>query len=150
MYLLVYIDDLILTGNNDTKVNQFIVILAQRFSIKDLGLLSYFLGVEVVPNKHGLLLSQRRYIMDLLTQTKMQDAKVVLTPMPTSPTLKLTSGSSLSDPTEYRKVVGSLQYLLITRPDIAFAVNKLSQYMHCPTIDHWSFVKRLLHSCWHY
>ena len=82
--------------------------------------------------------------MDLLTQTKMQDAKTVLTPIPTSPTLMLNSGSSLFDPTEYRQVVGSLQYLLITRPDIAFAVNKLSQYMHCPTTEHWSFVKRLL------
>ncbi|KAL9411808.1 hypothetical protein AB3S75_045417 [Citrus x aurantiifolia] len=144
MYLLVYVDDLILTGDNTTTVNHFIAILAQRFSIKDLGFLTYFLGVEVVPNNHGLLLSQRRYIMDLLTQTKMQDAKPVLTPIPTSPTLMLTSDSPLSNPTEYRHVVGSLQYLLITRPDIAFAVNKLSQYMHCPTTEHWSFVKRLL------
>ena len=85
-----------------------------------------------------------RYIIDLLTQTKMQDAKPVLTLIPTSPTLMLTSGSPLSNPTEYRHVVGSLQYLLITRPDIAFVVNKLSQYMHCPTTEHWSFVKRLL------
>ena len=144
MYLLVCVDDLILIGDNDTKVNHFITILAQRFSIKDLGLLTYFLGMEVVPNKHGLLLSQRQYIMDLLTQTKMQDAKTVLTPIPTSSTFMLTSGSSLSDATEYHQVVGSLQYLLITRPDIAFVVNKLSQYMHCPTTLHWSFVKRLL------
>ena len=56
----------------------------------------------------------------------------------------LTSGSSLFDPTEYRQVIGTLQYLLITRPDIAFAINKFSQYMHCPTTEHWSFVKRLL------
>ena len=144
MYLLVYVDDLILKGYNATKVNHFISILTQRFSIKDLGLLTYFLGVEVVPNKQGLLLSQRRYIIDLLTQTKMQDAKTVLTPIPTSPTLMLNSSSSLSDPTEYHQVVGSLQYLLIIRPDIAFAVNKLSQYMHCPITEHWSFVKRLL------
>ncbi|KAL6321466.1 hypothetical protein AAG906_018402 [Vitis piasezkii] len=119
--------------DNDTKVNHFIVILAQQFSIKDLGLLTYFLGMEVVPNKHGLLLSQRQYIMDLLTQTKMQNTKTVLTPIPTNPTFMLTSGSSLSDATEYHQAVGSLQYLLITRPDIAFVVNKLSQYMHCPT-----------------
>lgn len=144
MYLLVYVNDLILTGDHETKVNHFIAILAQRFSIKELGLLTYFLGVEVIPNQHGLLLSQRRYITYLLIQTKMQDAKAVLTPLPISPTLTLTSGSSLFDPTKYRKVVGSLQYLLITRPDIAFAINKLSQYMHCPTTDHWSFVKRLL------
>ena len=102
MYLLVYVDDLILTGDNDTKVNHFIAILARQFSIKDLGLLTYFLGVEVVPNKHGLLLSQRRYILDLLTQTKMQDAKTIPTPIPTSPTLILNSGFSLFDPTEYR------------------------------------------------
>ncbi|RVW64698.1 Retrovirus-related Pol polyprotein from transposon RE2 [Vitis vinifera] len=144
MYLLVYVDDLILTGDNDTKVNHFIAILARQFSIKDLGLLTYFLGVEVVPNKHDLLLSQRRYILDLLTQTKMQDAKTIPTPIPTSPTLMLNSGSSLFDPTEYCQVVGSLHYLLITRLDIAFAVNKLSQYMHCPTTAYWSFVKRLL------
>ena len=124
MYLPVYVDDLILIGDNATKVNHFISILTPRFSIKDLGLLTYFLCVEVVPNKQGLLLSQRRYIIDLLNQTKMQDAKTVLTPIPTSPTLMLNSGSSLSDPTEYRQVVGSLKYLLITRPDIAFAVNK--------------------------
>lgn len=144
MYLLVYVEDLILTGDNDVIINHFIAVIAQRFSIKDLGLLTYFLGVEVVPNKNGMSLSQRHYILDLLTQTKMHEAKSVLTPLPTSPSLMLNSGSSLSDPTEYRQVVGSLQYLLITRPGIAFAVNKLSQYMHCPTTEHWSFVKRLL------
>jgi len=73
----------------------------------------------------------------------MADAKPVFTPIPTSPPL-LKSGTALPDPFEYRTIVGSLQYLLITRPDLAFAVNKLSQYMHTPTTDHWSFVKRLL------
>lgn len=82
--------------------------------------------------------------MDILARTHMTDAKPVLTPIPTSPPLLLKSGSPLSDPTEYRTIVGSLQYLLITRPDLAFAVNKLSQYMHTPTTEHWSFVKRLL------
>ncbi|KAF9683326.1 hypothetical protein SADUNF_Sadunf04G0001900 [Salix dunnii] len=125
-------------------ITHFISQLGHRFSIKDLGHLTYFLGVEVVPNSKGLLLSQKRYIKDLLHQTKMTDAKAVLTPIPTSAALSITSGSTLSDPTEYRRVVGSLQYLLITRSDIAFAVNKLSQYMHCPTTEHWSFVKRLL------
>ena len=74
----------------------------------------------------------------------MTEAKPVLTPIPTSPPLMFKSGTPLTDPTEYRTVVGSLQYLLITWPDLAFAVNKLSQYMHTPTIDHWIFVKRLL------
>jgi histone deacetylase 1/2 len=144
LYLLVYVDDIILTGNNDTTVQKFIQLLSHRFSLKDLGNLSYFLGVEVFPNDHGILLSQRRYIVDLLTRTKMMDAKPVHTPLPTSPPITLHSGSPLKDPTEYRAIVGSLQYLLITRPDIAFAVNKLSQYMHQPTTEHWILVKRLL------
>ena len=127
-----------------TTVNHFVDILAQRFSIKDLGSLNYFLGVEVVPNKHGLLLSQRRYILDILAKTNMQDAKSVITHMPTHPAFHLNSGSFLSNPTEYRVVISSLQCLLITRPDISFAVNKFSQYMHRPTTEHWVFVKRLL------
>ncbi|KAJ0961525.1 hypothetical protein J5N97_001698 [Dioscorea zingiberensis] len=74
----------------------------------------------------------------------MTDAKPVLTPIPTSPPM-LKSGSALPDPTESTvTIVGSLQYLLITRPDLAFAVTKLSQYMHTPTVDHWNVVKRLL------
>jgi histone deacetylase 1/2 len=143
MYILVYVDGLIITGDHTTMIDSFVVVLAHRFSIKDLGQLSCFLGVEVVHNQHGILLSQRRYILDILARTHMADAKPVFTPIPTSPPL-LKSGTALPDPSEYRTIVGSLQYLLITRPDLAFAVNKLSQYMHTPTTDHWSFVKRLL------
>ena len=74
----------------------------------------------------------------------MTKAKHVLTLIPTSPPLMLKSGTPLTDPTEYRTIVVNLQYPLIIRPGIAFAVNKLSQYMHTPTTDHWNFVKRLL------
>ena len=80
MYLLIYVDDIILTGSSDTLVSQFVDYLAQRFSLKDLGPLSYFLGVEVevVPHHLGILLSQRRYIQDLLKRTNMADAKPIL------------------------------------------------------------------------
>ena len=64
--------------------------------------------------------------------------------MLTSPKLSVNSGTTLSDPTEYRKAVGSVQYLAFTRPDLSYAVNHLSQYMHTPTTDHWSAVKRVL------
>ncbi|KAI9160575.1 hypothetical protein LWI28_009567 [Acer negundo] len=144
LYLLIYVDDIILTGNNSAHMDRFVDILAQRFSLKDLGPLSYFLGVEVIPQKHGVLLSQRRYILDLLTHTNMIDAKPVQTPLPTSPPITLRSGTILDDPTNFRTVVGSLQYLSLTRPDFSFAINKLSQYMHQPTSDHWELVKRLL------
>ena len=75
----------------------------------------------------------------------MMDAKPIHTPLPTSLPITLHYGSSLKDLTKYRTIVVSVQYLLITRPDIAFTVNKLSQYMHQPTTEHWIFMKRLLH-----
>lgn len=117
-------------------VTEFVSILANHFSLKDLGTLSYFLGIEVVPKKHGMLLSQRRYIMDLLARTHVIDSKPVQTSLPTDANLTLHSGAALSDPTEFRAIIGSLQYLLLTRLDIAVAVNKLSQYMHRPTAEH--------------
>ena len=145
LYLLVYVDNLIITGDNPSMVDWIIKLLANRFSLKDLGLLSYFLGVEAVPNNNGILLSQRCYLLNLLARTGMTNAKPVATPLPTNcSTLTLNSGTALSDPTEFRAILGSLQYLLLTRIDIAFAVNKLSQFMHRFTTEHWALVKRLL------
>ncbi|KAH9658644.1 hypothetical protein KPL70_023573 [Citrus sinensis] len=114
LYLIVYVDDLIITGDKPLKINEIITLLAKQFSLKDLGNLAYFLGIEVVPNDQGLILSQRRYILELLNRANMTAAKSVLTPLPT------------------------------TAPDIAFMVNRLSQYMHYPTTDHWTCVKQLL------
>lgn len=144
LYLLVYVDDIIITGNNDSVVNNFIQSLSTRFSLKDLGLLSYFLGIEVSRSRNGLLINQHRYIADILHKTKMSNATPATTPMCSTTPLTLHSGTPLADPTEYRATVGSLQYMSLTRPDISYAVNKLSQYMHQPTTDHWTAVKRIL------
>ena len=144
-YCLVYVDDLILTGNNSTFVASIINQLGQKFSIKDLGPLHFFLGVEVIPTKKGLFITQHKYIRDILAKTSMDGAKDVTTPFSTSISLKLADGSSSVDSTEYRRVIGALQYLSLTRPDISFAVNKLSQFMHSPTQIHWTATKRLLH-----
>lgn len=147
LFLLVYVDDIIVTGSSDDILSDFVSSLAKRFSLKDLGNLSYFLGVEVLPHKHGILLSQRRYITDLLTHLNMLDAKPVLTPIPSSASaISLMSDPPLQNPTVYYEVVGSLQYLSLTRLDVSFAVNKLSQFMHMhsPTNDHWILVKRIL------
>jgi hypothetical protein len=143
-YCLVYVDDLILTGNNSTFVASIIDQLGQKFSLKDLGPLHFFLGVEVIPTKEGLFLTQHKYIRDMLSKTSMAGAKDVTTPLSTSVSLKLADGSSSVDSTEYRRVIGALQYLSLTRPDISFAVNKLSQFMHSPTQTHWTATKRLL------
>ena len=143
-YFMVYVDDIILTGNTTSFLDQFVTQLASRFSIKDLGYPSHFLGVELIPTAHGLFLSQHRHILDLLTMHRMDGAKPVLTPLCSSETLKLDDGTPRVDPSPYRKLVGSLQYLAFTRPDISFAVNKLSQFMHDPSQTHWQALKRLL------
>uniref|UniRef100_A0A2N9F539 Reverse transcriptase Ty1/copia-type domain-containing protein n=1 Tax=Fagus sylvatica TaxID=28930 RepID=A0A2N9F539_FAGSY len=96
------------------------------------------------PLPNGFLLSQQRYIKDILSRTKMIDAKPMSTPMASSTNLSAYEGEPFSDHTLFRSTVGALQYLSITRPDIAFTVNKLSQFMHKPTQPHWQSVKRLL------
>ena len=118
--------------------------LAQRFSIKDLGVLSYFLDIEVLTTSYSVLLTQRRYISDLLVQTKMSGAKPIATPLVPDGNLTLHSGTTLTNSTEYGTLVGSLQYLCLTHPNISYVVNKLSQFMHRPTSEHWNTAKRLL------
>ena len=145
IYLLVYVDDIIITGNTDSATQEFIATLSHRFSIKDLGSLHYFLSVEVLPHQYGLFLSQCQYIRDLLTKTQMTGANPVATLLATSLTLTLNVVSILSDPLEYHTPVGCLQYLFLTRLNIAYTVGKLSQFMHQPTTEHWDVVKRLLH-----
>lgn len=143
-YFLVYVDGIILKGNNTKFLEKFVMQLSNRFSLKDLGPLHYFLGVEVINTQNGLFLSQHRYILDLLEQYNMTGAKDVVTPMRNSTTFSLSEKSPLVDPTPFRKLVGSLQYLAFTRPDVSFAINKLSQYMHAPTEIHWQALKRVL------
>ena len=143
LYLIVYVDDIIVTGNTSSALDDFVVQLAKRFSLKDLGPLSYFLGVEVLPHSQGIFLSQKKYIADILCKANMDDAKPVATPMATDPPLTI-HGQPLADPTSYRTLIGSLQYLGLTRPDVSFAVNKLAQYMQRPTEAHMQALRRLL------
>ncbi|KAL6340900.1 hypothetical protein AAG906_032011 [Vitis piasezkii] len=113
-------------------------------SLADLGALSYFLGIEVLITSSGVLLTQRHYIFYLLARTKMSGAKPVATPLVIDGNLTLHSGTTLTNCTEYRTLVGNLQYLCLTRPDISYAINKLSQFMHHPTFEHWKAAKQLL------
>ncbi|KAK2978125.1 hypothetical protein RJ640_028679 [Escallonia rubra] len=140
----VYVDDIILTGNNTTFLDSFVNTVDHRFSLKDLGPLHHFLSVEVINTTDGLFLSQHRHIHDLLHTFLMTCAKEVNTPMCNTSTLTLQDGSSLVDPTPYRKLVRALQYLSLTRPDVCFAVNRLSQFMNSPTELHWTALKRVL------
>lgn len=144
IYLLVYVDDILVTGNTNTGIQRILTLLAERFSVKDAEDLNYFLGIEAHRTSTGLHLCRRKYILDLLHKYDMMNAKPVTTPMASSPKLSLTSGTALSDPTKYHRLIGSLQYLQFTRLDIAYAVNHLSQFMHRPTEEHWQAAKRIL------
>lgn len=144
IYLLIYVDDILITGNTSSGIAKILALLADRFSVKDAEDLNYFLGIEAHRTQQGLHLSQRKYILDLLHKYDMTNAKPVTTPMASTPKLHLHSGTPLADPTKYRRLIGSLQYLQFTRLDIAYAVNKLSQFMHMPTEDHWQAAKRIL------
>jgi hypothetical protein len=99
--------------------------LGQEFALKDLGKLNYFLGIEVVQEQDGIILTQEKYASDMLKRVGMSDCKGVATPLSTSEKLIMPEGTALgqNDATQYISIVGALQYLTITRPDLAFPVN---------------------------
>ncbi|KAJ4768699.1 hypothetical protein LUZ62_079074 [Rhynchospora pubera] len=144
LYLLVYVDDIIITGNDPLAIQSLISALDQQFSIKDLGSLSYFLGIEVTSHDSSLHLSQTRYLKNLITRASMTGAKPCVTPMQAGVQLSKYDGSKMENPHQYRSIVGALQYATITRPEITFAVNKACQFMSDPTDKHWQLVKRIL------
>jgi hypothetical protein len=144
IYILIYVDDIIITSSKPAAIDDLLHSLTHDFAVKDLGTLNFFLGVEVTSNPHGIILSQHRYIMDLLIRTKMSEAKPINTPMASTTNLSAFEGEPFPDHTLYRSTVGALQYLALTRLDIAFTVNKLSQFMQQPLLPHWQSVKRLL------
>jgi len=142
LYLLVYVDDIIVTGSYPAEVSTLIATLTARFSLKDLGCLNYSLGVEVIPSTAGIFLSQRKYIIDLLHKPGMAaNTKPTSTPLYATNKLLKDSGDLLPSPTEYQALVGSLQYLSLTRPDIAFNTNKLAQFMQNLRTVHWTALK---------
>ncbi|CAH9126696.1 unnamed protein product [Cuscuta epithymum] len=143
MYLLLYVDDIIITGNSSSLVSSFITCIASHFAMKDLGDLHYFLGVQAVRNSKGVFLSQQKYVSDLLLRFHLHTLKSVRTPVATRTSLSLTDGELLADATEYRSMVGALQYLTLTRPDITYAVHLVSQFMHAPRTTHMLAVKRI-------
>lgn len=118
--------------------------LNSKFSLKDLGEVSHFLGVEVSKTSHGIHLCQAAYIKELLLKVKMDGAKASPTPMISDLKLSKHEGDPTIDGKLYRSVVGALQYATITRPEISFSVNKVSQFMACPLDQQWKAVKRIL------
>jgi histone deacetylase 1/2 len=146
LYVLVYVDDIIVASSSQAATYVLLKDLQREFALKDLGDLHYFLGIEVRRDSDGLILLQGRYATDILARANMRSCKPVDTPLPTSVKLSVEEGDKLgpTDATKYRSLVGALQYLTLTWPDISFAVNKVCQFLHAPTTVHFAAVKRIL------
>ncbi|RVW18846.1 Retrovirus-related Pol polyprotein from transposon RE1 [Vitis vinifera] len=142
--LIVYVDDIILIGDHVTEMDRLKKSLALEFEIKDLGSLRYFLGMEVARSKRGIVVSQRKYILDLLKETGMSGCRPADTPIDPNQKLGDTKDGNLVNTTWYQKLVGKLIYLSHTRPDIAFAVSIVSQFMHSPYEVHLEAVYHIL------
>ena len=139
-----YVDDIIVTGSCSAKVQQVIQDMQQTFALKDLGELSYFLGIEVSKIRNGIHLSQAKYIADVLAKHDLVNYSPVPTPMSTGQQIIKASGYEISNISQYRSIIRALQYVTLTRSEIAFTVNKLSQFLSNPRTAHWEAWKRLL------
>eukprot|EP00253_Pinus_taeda_P010976 PITA_10976 len=133
-------------GNNESYIASLKKELRKGFEMTDLGYVHYYLGIEVNQHPKSIFLSQNNYIGDLLNMFGMTECNPLTTPMEKN--LKLTSieGKEFEDTTKYRQLVGSLNYLTTTRPDISFAIGILSRFMQKPCEGHWLAAKRVLRS----
>ncbi|XP_015168977.1 uncharacterized mitochondrial protein AtMg00810-like [Solanum tuberosum] len=142
--LVVYVDDIVITGDDCTEISSLKQFLHTKFHTKDLGQLKYFFGVEVARSKNVIFLSQRKYVLDLLAETGKLGAKPCGTPMAPNAHLTKDDAEPFDDPERYRRLVGKLNYLTMTRLDIAYAFNIVSQFMSIPTVKHWAALEQIL------
>ncbi|XP_028118917.1 uncharacterized protein LOC114316462 [Camellia sinensis] len=142
--LLFYVDDMIITGDDPTGIFNLQQFLYRQFEIKDLGLLSYFLGLEISQDSSGYFLTQAKHTSDLLARAGLTDCKTATTPIDPQTRLTPLEGSLLSDATKYCQLVGRLVYLTVTHPDIVYAVHIVSQFMVGPRSPHYNTLIRIL------
>ena len=135
--LLVYVDDMIITGNDEE-------VITTEFKMNNLGGLKYFLGIEVARSKQGIFHSQMKYVLDILTEVGMLECKPVDTPIVQNHRLGEYLDQAPTDKGRYQRLVGKLIYLSHTHPDIAYAVSVVSQFMHNLSEDHMDAVIRIL------
>lgn len=142
--ILVYVDDIIIASTSKELTDQVTNELTRYFKLRDLGDLKYFLGLEIARTSAGISLCQRKYALELLASTGMLACKPSSVPMVPNLKLSKTDVVILEDKERYRRIVGRLMYLTITRPDITFAVNKLCQYSSKPRSSHLNAVYKVL------
>jgi hypothetical protein len=138
----VYVDDLVITGSSLAAVEEFKKEMKRVFLMSDLGLLSFYLGIEVRQDAGGITLRQTHYAKKILEMTGMTDCKVAATPMEERLRLSRDSTTEEVDATLYRRIVGSLRYLIHTRPDLTYAVGYVSRFLERPNEEHLQAVKK--------
>ena len=137
-------DDLIITGSSLEVITKFKQYLSQCFKMKDLGIFKYFLGIEVARNASGIYICQRKFALDIITEAGLLGAKPASFPLDQNHRLALADGTILSDPKRYRRLVGRLIYLCVTRPELSYAIHILSQFMQVPRQEHWDAAIRVV------
>jgi hypothetical protein len=142
--ILLYVDDLLITGDNSQEISRLQSELQKEFEMSDLGTAQNYLGVEIEYHPSGIFLHQRSYIRKLLEKFKLQNCNSAKLPMDPKTQLQKNMGSPSVDPQLYRSLVGSLIYLTNTRSDICYAVSCVSRYMDQPEEIHLAAAKRIL------
>jgi hypothetical protein len=143
-YLLLYVDDIVLTASSQDLLRRIITALQKAFYMKDISTLHHFLGLVVEQHSEGLFLSHQQYALDILERAGMSDCKPCSTPVDSHAKVSAMIGTIVSDPTQYRSLVGALQYLTFTQPDISYVVQQVCLHMHDPRDVHLSALKRIL------
>jgi hypothetical protein len=144
IYLLLYIDDIVLTISSATLLQYTISALKREFAMKDLGPLHHFSGVSVQHQVDELFLTQCQFTFDILEHTGMVDCKPVLTSVDIKAKVSAESGPPVADPTQFRSLIEALQYLMFTHPDIAYVVQQVYLHMHDPWEPHLTVMKRIM------
>ena len=144
LFVALYVDDLIFMGSNEKMVKEFKEAMTREFEMTDLGLMKYFLGLEVKQGESGIFVSQEAYAKDILKRYKMEDSNQVAIPMEFGAKLSKFEGGDGVDPSKFHSLVVSLRYLTCTRPDIAYSVGVVSRFMEEPRYSHWKAIKRIL------
>lgn len=143
-YLILYVDDILVTASAERLKNTIIAVLKREFPMTDLGRIQSFLGVSIKYNEKGILLSQSHYADEIIQRAGMSECKPCATPVDMKSKLAEDDGKPISDPTEYRSLAGALQYLTFTRPDISYAVQQVCLFMHDPRESHFLALKRVI------
>ena len=144
LLVALYVDDLIFLGSNDQMIEEFKSTMTREFEMTDLGLMRFFLGLEVRQEETGIFISQEKYAKEILKRYKMESCNPASTSMEPGTKLSKFDGGERVEAGKYRSLVGSLRYLTCTRPDISLSVGIVSRFMEEPVYTHWKALKRIL------